>query len=153
MCYCLCWSLRWWHIPNNLLCLFKQTKWTFYLLCFNLHLLWPWNFLVNFPLQFSKHSWICFLVGIFKTTFNKTAVILFFCWDCFPGWAGNHHEIYKNRVTTNSNDWFLILHTAYNKAQKHCPLLAKENLYLIMCIKIKQLCIKTLDLTAIWQKA
>lgn len=78
MCYCLCWSLRWWHIPYNLPYLFKQTKRTLYLLCYNLHLRWPWNFLVKFPLQFLKHSWICFLVGVFKTTYNKTKLQWFY---------------------------------------------------------------------------
>lgn len=154
MCYCLCWSLRWWHIPNNLPYLFKQTKRTLYLLCYNLRLRWPRNFLVKFPLQFLKHSWICFLVGVFKTTYNKTKLQWFYIFVgiVFLGGWGSKWNLQK-WVTTNSNDWFLILHTAYNKTQKHCPLLAKENLYLIMCIKIKQLCIKTLDLTAIWQKA
>lgn len=154
MCYCLCWSLRWWHIPNNLPYLFKQTKRTLYLLCYNLRLRWPWNFLVKFPLQFLKHSWICFLVGVFKTIhitkLNYSDFI--FLLGLFSWVGGGQNEIYKNWVTTNSNDWFLILHTAYNKTQKHCPLLAKENLYLIMCIKIKLLCIKTLDLNAMWQK-
>lgn len=92
---------------------------------------------------------VCLKLHITKLNYSDFIFLL----GLFSWVGGGQNEIYKNWVTTNSNDWFLILHTAYNKTQKHCPLLAKENLYLIMCIKIKQLCIKTLDLRAIWQKA
>lgn len=54
-------------IPNNLPYLFKQTKLILFLLCYNLHSVVAMKFFVNFL----KHSWICSLVGLFKTTYNN----------------------------------------------------------------------------------
>lgn len=90
------------------------------------------KFFGEFSIAILKTFMDMFLVGLFKTTYNKTLLGLF-------SWVGGgHHEIYKNRVTSiNSKDRFLILHTAYNKTQKHCPLLAKEYLYLNYVYKNK----------------